>query len=218
MEESSIETQKTMEVNMKKKFFDYKLQLLADDPDGGEPDGGGEPKTYTQEEVNALIEKNNKERDEAFDKKFNKKFAEMQTAHEKKLKEAEERAKMSAEERAEAERKEMAEELAGYKAKEAKAKLHAAAKKQLTELEVNAPDDLIALCIAENEEATIKAAKSFAEMFKHEVSKAVADALKGNPPKNGSAGGSAVTKEDIMAIKNTAERQKMIAENMHLFK
>ena len=43
------------------------------------------------------------------------------------------------------------------------------------------------------------------------------DALKGNPPKAGSGGKGNMTKDQILAITNPAERQRLIAENMELF-
>lgn len=55
-------------------------------------------------------------------------------------------------------------------------------------------------------------------MYKEAVQKAVKDALKGKPPKAGNGGGKPpMTKEQILAVKNPSERQKLIAENITLF-
>ena len=43
------------------------------------------------------------------------------------------------------------------------------------------------------------------------------DNLKGNTPKGGSGGKGAVTKEQILAVSNPIERQRLIAENIALF-
>lgn len=48
------------------------------------------------------------------------------------------------------------------------------------------------------------------------VTKTAQGAQTANPPANN--GGSAMTKEDIMKLKDAGERQKAIAENIHLFK
>lgn len=53
-------------------------------------------------------------------------------------------------------------------------------------------------------------------MYKVAVQAAVKDALRGNPPKGGT-GGKTMTKEQIMAISNPVERQRLIAENIALF-
>ena len=49
------------------------------------------------------------------------------------------------------------------------------------------------------------------------VNEAVKNALKGPAPKAGIGGKTTATKEQIMAIKNPSERQRMIAENITLF-
>lgn len=54
------------------------------------------------------------------------------------------------------------------------------------------------------------------KLYKAAVQAAVKEALKGNPPKCGS-GGKSMTKEQIMAVSNPLERQKLIAENIALF-
>lgn len=55
-------------------------------------------------------------------------------------------------------------------------------------------------------------------MYKEAVQKAVKDALKGKPPKAGNGGDKpSMTKEQILAVKNPSERQKLIAENITLF-
>ena len=60
------------------------------------------------------------------------------------------------------------------------------------------------------------AVEAFSRMYKTAVQAAVKDALKGNPPKGGT-GGKTMTKEQIMAISNPVERQRLIAENIALF-
>lgn len=63
---------------------------------------------------------------------------------------------------------------------------------------------------------------AIAKIFETEVANAVKKAevvwLDGRPRVNAGVGGeNAMTKKDIMAIKDTTERQRLIAENIHLF-
>ena len=55
----------------------------------------------------------------------------------------------------------------------------------------------------------------FAAIFKTEVDKAVKAKLGGEPPKVG--GTKSLTKDDILAVENREERQKLIAEHLELF-
>lgn len=55
-------------------------------------------------------------------------------------------------------------------------------------------------------------------MYKEAIQNAVKDALKGKPPKAGNGGDKpSMTKDQILAVKNPSERQKLIAENITLF-
>lgn len=60
-----------------------------------------------------------------------------------------------------------------------------------------------------------------AKIISSENQKAVANAqvewLENRPPVNHGGENGAMTKKDIMAIKDTTERQRLIAENIHLF-
>ena len=56
------------------------------------------------------------------------------------------------------------------------------------------------------------------EKANYRAKKAVKDALKGKHPKAGNGGDKPpMTKEQILAVKNPSERQKLIAENITLF-
>ena len=89
--------------------------------------------------------------------------------------------------------------------------------KELDDEEINIPDELLGHLVSENAEDTKTAVEAFAKMYKAAVQAAVKDALKGNPPKAGSGGKGNMTKDQILAITNPAERQRLIAENMELF-
>lgn len=208
---------------MNKHFLN--LQLFGDDPAGGEPAGGeggagsgaaggdpgtggdggqgkgsGEPK-YTDAEVDALL---------------NRKFAEWQKKQDKQISEAQKLGQMSAEEKANARMKALEDKLKEYETLQSKTEMTKQARSLLQDKGINVPDALIANLIADDAEGTKTSVESFANLFKAAVDAAVKEALKADVPKKGS-GGTGITKEQIMAVKNRAERQKLIRENMELF-
>ena len=80
------------------------------------------------------------------------------------------------------------------------------------------PDELVMNLVAEDADGTKAAVEAFSTMYKEAVQNAVKDALKGKPPKAGNGGDKPLmTKEQILAVKNPSERQKLIAENITLF-
>ncbi|MDD3362653.1 MAG: DUF4355 domain-containing protein [Hespellia sp.] len=183
--------------------------------DGG--DGGEEPKTFDD------ILSDSKYQAE-FDRRVNKAVeTAVENAHTKwkaltddKLTEAEKLAKMTKEEKAVYKAQKLEREIADLKRQNAMTEMSKTARKMLSDEEINIPDELLGHLVAEDAEGTKAAVEAFAKLFKGAVQSAVKDALKGNPPKSGT-GGKALTKEQILAIKNPSERQKLIAENMTLF-
>lgn len=206
---------------MAKKRFQNWLQLFADDPAGGaDPSGGADPAGTDPAGGTDPADDPKKEAkysDEDLDKIINKKFAKWQAEQDKKIKDAEARAKMSAEELAAAEKKELEDKVAEYEAKEILAQNRDLARQTLAKADITVPDELLVSIVSADEAETQKAADAFVKLFKEEVAKAVGDKLKGGTPKGGSGGSKTLTKKEIMAIKNPAERQKLIAENIELF-
>ncbi|MGC4020246.1 MAG: DUF4355 domain-containing protein [Muricomes sp.] len=133
------------------------------------------------------------------------------------LSEAEKLAKMTKEEKAEYKAKKLEKELESLKQANVLSDMSKTARKMLSEEDINIPDDLLSHLVSVDAENTKTAVDSFAKLFKESVQNAVKDALKGNPPKAGTGGRATVTKEQIFAIKDPAERQRMIAENITLF-
>ena len=200
------------------------LQLFAGDGTGGEPGGNEDPaggdgednpegnedddpdneKKYTDEEVDALIER---------------KFAEWQKKHEKqqaKQDEAERLKNMSDQERKDHEMEELRKQVNALQKKETMSKMSSTARSMLSAKGITVGDDLVGMLISEDADATKSAVDSFITAFQDAVSKAVKEALKGEAPKKG--GSSKLTKEQIMKVANRTERQRLIQENMHLFK
>ena len=187
---------------MEKYIFD--LQLFTEepapaDPKPDDPKPDDVPK-YTDKDVNDLI---------------NKKFAEWEKRREKQVSEAERLGQMSAEEKANARMKALEDKLHEYEVNAARSEMTKQARALLQDKGIHAGDELIANLIAEDAETTKKSVESFVTLFNAAVETAVKAALKTETPKKGS--GTGMTKEQIMAVTNRAERQRLIKENMNLF-
>lgn len=132
-----------------------------------------------------------------------------------KLSEAEKLAKMTEEEKREYKTKKLERELEDLKRKNTLSDMSKTARKMLSEEEIVIPDELLSHLVSDDAEDTKATVDAFAELFKCAVQEGVKDALKGAPPR---AGGKAkVTKQQILAIQNPVERQRMIAQNLTLF-
>ena len=147
-----------------------------------------------------------------------------------KLSEAEKLAKMTKEEKAEYKTRKLEKELADLKRQNSISEMSKTARKMLSDEEISNVHDyfnyyqdclpspgLLAHLVSESAEDTKAAVEAFGKMYKDAVQAAVKDALKGNAPKGGSGGKGAVTKEQILAVSNPIERQRLIAENIALF-
>lgn len=137
--------------------------------------------------------------------------------HDDKLSEAEKLAKMTNEEKAAYRMSQMEKELNAFKEKDTLAEMSKTARKMLSEEDINIPDELLSHLVSTDAEDTKNTVQAFVKLFKDAVQDAVKDKLKGNPPKRGTRGKGTVTREQILAIKNPSERQRMIAEHMDLF-
>ena len=137
--------------------------------------------------------------------------------HDDKLSEAEKLAKMTNEEKAAYRMSQMEKELNAFKEKDTLAEMSKTARKMLAEDEINIPDEILTHLVSTDAEDTKNTVQAFAKLFKDAVQDAVKDKLKGNPPKRGTGGKGNITRDQILAIKNPSERQRMIAEHMDLF-
>lgn len=200
------------------------LQLFAGEGgnDGGDDDGdGSDPEDKPVSFDDFLKEEGNQAE---FDRRIQKAVNTAVTnAQEKwkaltddKLTEAEKLAKMTKEEKAEYKNRKLEKELEDLKRQNAVTEMAKTARKMLADEEINIPDELLGHLVSESAEDTKATVEAFSRMYKTAVQAAVKDALKGNPPKGGT-GGKTMTKEQIMAISNPVERQRLIAENIALF-
>lgn len=132
-----------------------------------------------------------------------------------KLTEAEKLAQMTNEEKANYRADKAEKALEEYRKKEVLSDMAKTARKMLSDEDINIPDELLSHLVEEDAEGTKKTVEAFTKMYKQAVQTAVKEALKGNPPRKGD--GTPMTKEQILAIKNPSERQRLIAENITLF-
>lgn len=204
---------------MKKTLFN--LQLFAEEA-ATETETGSGTETTTEQKTEQSTEPKGGERntpkysEDDVDKIIDKKFAEWQKKQEKKESEAERLGKMTAEEKANERIKALEDKLAAAERKEARSAMAKEARAILHAANINVNDELLANLVSDNAESTQAAVKSFITLFNSAVEKAVKEAYKGETPKKG--GAASLTKEQILAVTNRAERQRLISENMHLFK
>lgn len=82
---------------------------------------------------------------------------------------------------------------------------------------IDLSDKFVDMVLSEDVEQTNKNILALKAEIDKEVERKVTERLKGKPTQTG-VGPSSLTKAEITRIENQAERQKAIAENMHLFK
>ena len=205
-----------------KNLFDFDLQLFGEegateqDPAGVGDSAAGEPSSKSEETAKPdYAGKEPKYTDDDVDRIINRKFAEWEKKQEKKTSEAERLGKMTAEEKAAERMKALEEKIAGYERDAARSEMMKQARTILDGENIHVSDDLLSNIIAEDAESTKSSVESFVKLFRDHVDTAVKNAVKREPPKTGSTSG--ITKEQILALKDRSERQRLINENMSLF-
>lgn len=218
---------------MKKRYY---LQMFAEGEGAGaagEPagtgagasaEGAGEGTTQTNEPLSFddfLAQGGQAE----FDRRINKAVQtavanaqkKWQTLTDSKVSEAEKLAQMTSEEKEKYRADKAEKELADLKRQIALGDMAKTARKMLSDEQITLPDEIIMNLVFDDAEKTKEAVEGFSKAFKEAVNAAVKEALRGNPPKAGTGGAKPITREEIMAVKDRAERQKLIAENPQLF-
>ncbi|MDV8951203.1 DUF4355 domain-containing protein [Leuconostoc falkenbergense] len=189
-------------------------------PDQAKEPGAEDKVTMTPEEFEAAKqEAAEKEAERRVAKVLSKKQAEWQEAKDKELEEAKSEAaklaKMSAEER-KAEEDKAKQELLDKREKELNMREYRyEAKHQLEENGL--PDSFVDMVLSEDAETTKNNIGAIKAEFDKAIEAAVNEKLKGNNPKAGGRTG-ALTKGEILKVSDTVERQRLIAENINLFK
>lgn len=195
----------------------FNIQLFAEaEETPGDPAGSTEKQTNEPGTDNKATPKYT---DDDVDRLINRKFAEWQKQQEKdKAKDAEAArlAKMTAEEKTSERIRLLEEQLAAAEREKAVTAMSKQARAMLQDKGLNISDELLANLIADDAETTKAAVESFITLFTAARDQAVKDALRGAAPKAGGTN-TGMTKEQILAVTNRAERQRLIKENMHLF-
>ena len=154
-------------------------------------------KTFTQDEVNKIISD--------------------RLAREKaKQEEADKLKKMNADEKKDYELEKVKSEADQAKAELAKYRMRDEARNLLSEAGVQITDSDIDLVVTAEAESTQANVKALTDLIKRVQDSTRKDLLKGNTPRN--SGSTSMSKEQIMAVKDPAKRQKLIAENIDLFR
>lgn len=208
------------------------LQIFAEGEGAGTPGepGGNDPGagsgTPTQTEPLSFDDFLSQEGNQAeFDRRVQKAIntavsnaqKKWQTMTDGKVSEAEKLAQMTSEEKAEYRAKKAEQELADLKKQMALGDMAKTARKMLSEENISVPDEIIMNLVSDDAEKTKSSVELFAKVFKDAVQAAVKETLKGNPPKANNGSTTTVTREQILAVKDRTERQRLIAENPQLF-
>ena len=149
------------------------------------------------------------------DKLINRKFAEWQAKKDQEINEAQKLAEMNEQQKSDYKLQKLQKELDEYKNRETLSEMAKTARSILSEHNINIPDELVSVLVTTDADTTSENVKAFAKAFQSAVSQAVDSKISHREPRTG--GSKTVTKNDIMAIKDTATRQKAIAENIELF-
>jgi hypothetical protein len=210
-----------MEVIMKRKTI-YNLQLFADEP---QTEPANDPTEQKAKSKSDGTQESNEDKageaqkklytDEDVDKLINRKFAEWQAKKDQEINEAQKLAEMNEQQKAEYKLDKLQKELDEYKNRETLSEMAKTARSILSEQNINIPDELVSVLVTTDADTTSANVKAFAKAFQSAVSQAVDSKISHREPRTG--GSKTVTKNDIMAIKDTATRQKAIAENIELF-
>ena len=150
-------------------------------------------KTFTQDELNAII-----------DKRLERERKDAQVRIDKAVTEAQKLAKMNAEERAEHERQELQKKLSEREAEVTKRELRAEAKSQLSDKGL--PVELAEVLPYTDADTTNAALAAVEKVFRAAVEKGVNERLKGNPPKVGQpAQGTTIAEPEKLSYAQRAE-------------
>lgn len=181
---------------------DEHLENVDQDQQGGEEQKPKSARTYTDEEVDAIVER---------------KLARWKKQREQEVAEAAKLAEMNATQKLEYERDQAKKKLAEYERRDAVRQMTDESRRQLREAGVDVPDDVVSMLVGEDAEATKAAVDGFAEAFRAAVEAEVKRRLAGGAPRAGGDAG-AMTAEQILAIKDPMERQRAIKENLKKFR
>lgn len=129
-------------------------------------------KTFTQSEVDDIVQKRLSKAEKSFEKKI-----------QERMDEAEKLRKMNAEQKAEYESKKQAERIAELEAQLNRNGLEKEASKMLSEAGIVSSDDILAFVVKDNAEGTQEAVNALSSLVNELADKKVSEMLKGKTPK-----------------------------------
>ncbi len=199
----------------------FNLQLFADDAadsvdtstDGADVDTGADGIDAADDSTEDASEPEKKYTDADLDRIISRRLAKLERKQSEAQKLAEKNAKKTSEDRI----AQLESELSEFRAEKARTDMMAVARKNLSGQNLTVSDNLLGYLVTADAESTQENIDEFTRLFNAEVDRKVREITKGTTPSKAKSN-PGITKEQIMAIKNTAERQRMIAEHMDLFK
>ncbi|MCF0260872.1 MAG: DUF4355 domain-containing protein [Erysipelotrichaceae bacterium] len=177
----------------------------AESEETAEEDSEDKPRTYTQEELDKIV-KSRLDRERKAQEKRSK--AEEEAAKLANMNEAEKQAKALAD---------LQKELADLKAESKNNSMGKVARDILSEKDIHVSDGIISSLIKDDADSTSECVKSFIAEFEKAVERKVKEKVKGTTPRVPGSGSAQWTKEKIMKVRDTEQRQKLIAEHRELF-
>ena len=132
------------------------------------------------------------------------------------MSEAEKLAQMTGEQKEKYRANKAEKELAELKRQIALGDMAKTARKMLADEQISIPDEMVMHLVTDDAEKTKEIVESFAKSYKAALQAGIKEAFRGNPPK-ANQGETTVTREQILAVKGTNERRRLIAENPQLF-
>lgn len=150
------------------------------------------------------------------DEIVSKRLAKWEKQQAAKVEEAAKLAEMNAQQKAEYERDKVQKELDEYKRRDTVNAMVAESRRQLSEQGITVSDDILARLVGETAEETKASVDAFSTAFTAAVEDAVKKQLAGKAPAAGVTT-KAMTKDEILAIKDPIARQAAIRDNIGLF-
>lgn len=163
-------------------------------------------KTFTQAEVDDIVQKRLSKAERSFEKKI-----------QERMDEAEKLRKMNAEQKAAYEAQKQADRIAELEAQINRNGLEKEASKMLSEVGIVASDEILVFVVKDSAEATQEAVSSFSSLVNDLADKKVGEMLKGKTPKKvEQATAGAVTKEQFWKL-SYQEQAEIYQENPELY-
>lgn len=193
------------------------LQFFAEGPDDKtNPDdkqGGNDQDDPKKDDKK---DKDDKKNDYVTVEELQRRLKQKDKEKENAVKEAEKLAKMNKDQKNEYEMEKLLKENEELRQREAMNSMRNEARSMFSEKNITATDDLLDIVVTTEAESTQKNIDALTNVINNIVKEQVKESLRNGAPKNVKSGG--MTREDIMNIKDSDERQMAIAQNRHLFK